>query len=219
LCYTTGIVDSTAIKAFFGESFQKLELFDSFLQEEGQLRGLVGPKEMDKIWERHILNSAAVAKLVDPAKSKGDVKLLDVGSGAGFPGVVVACMLPEVRVYLLDSMLRRVDWLNDVKDRLDLKNVEVVRARAEDAIQSEMLPKMDYVTARAVAPVKRLLPWCMPFLVPGGSLLALKGARVEDELEDAKYKLKKYSDSPVKVHEVAMPVGLESVKVLEVVRK
>lgn len=135
--------------------------------------GLLGPREVPRLWERHLLNSAVVAPLL-PA----DASVYDVGSGAGLPGIVLAIRRPDLSLTLVEPLLRRATFLSEVVADLGLDNVDVRRARAE------ALPAAtaDAVTARAVAPLDRLLRWCVPLLRPGGSLLALKGQSAEDEL-------------------------------------
>ena len=143
--------------------------------------GLLGPRELDKIWSRHILNSAVVAELIKP----GDL-VADVGSGAGLPGIPMAIAAPESNFVLIEPMERRASWLQEVVGELDLENVEVIRARAEDVEGGEF----DVVTARAVAALDKLLRLCVPLLKPGGKVIALKGSKAPEEILEAQ-KLKK----------------------------
>jgi len=139
-------------------------------------RGLLGPAEADRVWERHVLNSAAPAALLPPACC-----VLDVGSGAGLPGIVLALARPDVRVTLVERMQRRTVFLEECVAALGLgSRVQVRRARAE---QLHGTVSADAVTARAVAPLHRLLPLCWPLVRPGGALLAIKGASAATELE------------------------------------
>lgn len=135
---------------------------------------MLGPREVERLWERHLLNCAVLADLV-PARSS----VVDLGSGAGLPGIVLAVIRPDVALTLLEPMLRRATFLTECVERLCLPGVEVRRARAED-VAGEV--RVDVVTARAVAPLDRLSRWALPLLRPGGVLLALKGARAPDEL-------------------------------------
>ncbi|GHT81365.1 ribosomal RNA small subunit methyltransferase G [Actinomycetota bacterium] len=185
------------------------------LVAEGELRGLIGPNEVDILWERHILNSAGVALAIGDQ----DGIIVDVGSGAGFPGVVVACMKPQSRVYLVDSMHRRTQWLEYVVQKCGITNVEVINGRSEDIIANELVQPADFVTARAVAPLKKLLPWTMGYLKSGGELVALKGEKVYTEIEDAKYKVRKYSDTSAQVVKVDLIEGVDPVLVCKVRRK
>lgn len=136
-------------------------------------RGLLGPREVDRIWERHILNCAAIA----PAFAPGST-VADVGSGAGLPGVVLAILRPDLIVTLLESLERRVTFLEEVQAALRQPNLAIVRTRAEDYSGA----RFDAVTARAVAPLERLVGWTLPLLKPGGQLFAIKGERAHDEV-------------------------------------
>ncbi|WP_406709517.1 16S rRNA (guanine(527)-N(7))-methyltransferase RsmG [Trueperella pyogenes] len=169
---------------FGSESWAKLIRFRDLLVEQGEVRGLIGPRELERLWSRHLLNSTAVAEFLPFSGS-----VADVGSGAGFPGIVLAIIRPELQFDLIETMERRTDWLNDVKDALELGNVEVIRSRAESLPKSY---RVDVVTARAVAALQKLLPWTLPLLKPGGKLVALKGARAEQEIQDAEKQLMKY---------------------------
>lgn len=150
------------------------------LAVEGETRGLLGPREYDRLWERHILNSAAVVPFLPPGS------VADVGSGAGLPGVVIGAMEPARQVYLIEPMERRVVWLQDVTRALGLDNVEVIRGRAE-----EIPLQVDAVTARAVASVDKLVKWCGPLVKPTGVMVLLKGRQARDEVTKARHVLRK----------------------------
>lgn len=162
----------------FGDAYPRLATFSAMLADEGVARGLIGPREVPRIWERHILNSSAVAPFL-PANGT----VVDVGSGAGFPGIVLACMRPDLRVVLLEPMDRRVIWLREVVVALELTSTEVVRGRAEDVHDTL---SATVATARAVAPMDRLARWLLPLLHPGGVMLAMKGDRALDEVTAAR---------------------------------
>ena len=162
---------------FFGPSWTAISAFHSLLVDEGVRRGLVGPREVPRLWERHLLNSAVVVPFL-PVTGR----IIDLGSGAGLPGIVVAAMRPDAEVVLLDPMERRTEWLLEVVAALGLANAVVMRARAED-VHRELSGVA--VTARAVAPLDRLYRWALPLLPKGGVLLALKGARAQEEVESA----------------------------------
>lgn len=162
----------------FGPAWSSVQRFHQLLVEEGPVRGLIGPRETARLWERHLLNSGAAA-----AQLGGAATLIDLGSGAGLPGVVVAAMAPAVRVTLLEPMARRVAWLDHVVTELGLSNVEVVRGRAEE-VAGRL--RADALTARAVAPLEKLYGWAAPLVVPGGVLLALKGTRASEEIAAAR---------------------------------
>ncbi|GAA4865197.1 16S rRNA (guanine(527)-N(7))-methyltransferase RsmG [Saccharopolyspora cebuensis] len=161
----------------FGDRVELAERFVARLREEGVRRGLIGPREAGRLWERHVLNSAVVAELL-PA----ECGVIDVGSGAGLPGIPLAIARPDLHLTLLEPMARRVTWLQEVITELDL-SVEVVRGRAEEGPVRTRLADHDVVTARAVAPMERLAKWCIPLLRPGGRLLAMKGESAAEELE------------------------------------
>ncbi|MDY3678800.1 MAG: 16S rRNA (guanine(527)-N(7))-methyltransferase RsmG [Actinomyces urogenitalis] len=196
------------MREMFGVAFSAAEHFADMLVAEGELRGLVGPRELPRLWSRHIVNSAAVVPFLP---RRGSVA--DVGSGAGFPGIVVALMRPDIEVTLIETMERRVEWLELVVAELDLDNVTIRRARAE-----EIKDRYDAVTARAVANLSKLVRLTSGLLRPGGSLLALKGAKAQQEVDDAKYVIKKAKLEPAVIHEVVTP-GEELTRVVEVRRR
>lgn len=166
-----------AASQVFGERLELAEQFVGLLATEGIVRGLIGPREIDRLWDRHVLNSAVLAELV-PA----DARVVDVGSGGGFPGVPLALVREDITVTLLEPMARRIDWLDEIVDSLELKNVTVLRGRAEEKAVRAAAGGADVVTARAVAPLAKLANWCLPLTRQGGLLLAMKGAGAEDEI-------------------------------------
>lgn len=186
--------DEEASRRIFGLGFGAAEEFALMLVDEGELRGLIGPREVPRLWRRHILNSAAVAEFLPRSGT-----VADVGSGAGLPGIVLAIMRPDLEFHLIEPMQRRTDWLGEVVDRLDLDNVVLHQLRAEEL---HGRATVEAVTARAVAGMDKLLRVTMPLVKPGGHLLALKGRRVYEELESAKYVLKKTRAVLEAVHEV-----------------
>ncbi|QMU80730.1 16S rRNA (guanine(527)-N(7))-methyltransferase RsmG [Streptacidiphilus sp. PB12-B1b] len=167
----------------FGDRFEQAVRYAELLADAGVRRGLIGPREVPRLWERHILNCAVLGELLPEG-----VSLCDVGSGAGLPGIPVALARPDVRITLLEPLLRRTTFLEEVVKELGLENVTVLRGRAE-----EMVGKLsvDVVTARAVAPLDRLAGWGLPLLRPYGEMLALKGDLAEQELTDHKSALVK----------------------------
>jgi 16S rRNA (guanine527-N7)-methyltransferase len=169
-------------KAIFGPQIEMARAFAQKLAIDSDELGLLGPRELDKLWSRHILNSAVVAEAVRP----GDL-VADVGSGAGLPGIPMAIAFPEAHFVLIEPMERRSNWLLEVIEDIGLANVEVRRARAEEVLDLEF----DIVMARAVAALDKLLRLCVHLLKPGGSLVALKGSRAAEEIEAAKKLQKK----------------------------
>jgi len=168
----------TGAEKFFGDRLGLAERYASALATSGVERGLIGPREVPRLWERHLLNCAAIVELIGP-----DVRLVDVGSGAGLPGIVVAIARPDLEVTLVEPLLRRVTWLAEVVESLELANVTVHRSRAEEAARDGL--QFDVATARAVASLGQLTLWSLPLVRPGGELLALKGASAAVELADS----------------------------------
>jgi 16S rRNA (guanine527-N7)-methyltransferase len=206
---TIGVERTT--KEFFGAAYPAVDAFAVLLEHEGELRGLIGPREVGRIWSRHILNSAAVVPFLPEAGL-----IVDVGSGAGLPGIVVAAMRPSARVVLIEPMERRCAWLNEVIERVSLPNVEVYRGRAEEFHGALVA---DAVTARAVAPLDRLARWTLPLLRRGGELLALKGKNVDAELPAARRVLPRLGGSDPEVLAGATVPGAGDTVVVRVVRR
>lgn len=165
-----------AATSLFGQGIALAEEYAWLLTTDGVLRGLVGPGEAPRIWDRHLLNCAAIAERV-PAEAT----VTDVGSGAGLPGIALAIARPDLAVTLIDSMARRTDFLTEVVGALALaERVRVVRARAEEV--ADQLPPAAVVTARALAPLDRLSRWCLPLAAVGGKVLAVKGESAAAEV-------------------------------------
>ena len=170
---------SAAVRCF-GERLPIAIRYASLLMTDGVVRGLIGPRESTRLWDRHLLNCAVVAELVPP-----NARVIDVGSGAGLPGVVLAVARPDLTVVLVEPMARRVAFLNEVVEALELGRASVVRARAEECVRGRnRIEPADIVTARAVAPLDRLAAWCLPLVRTGGRLLALKGESAAAEIEE-----------------------------------
>ncbi len=167
----------------FGGAAGTAERYAELLAGVAVERGLLGPNEVPRIWERHLLNSAVVAELVP-----GPCSLVDLGSGAGLPGIVLAMLLPDSEVILLEPALRRATFLGECVAELGLSNARVVRARAE---QMAGTLTVDVVTARAVAPLDRLAALALGLLKPGGIVLAVKGAKAQAEIRDAEAALRR----------------------------
>ena len=159
----------------FGDRLAVAERFIAILTDSGVSHGLIGPREVPRLWERHVLNCA----VIHPAIA-ADQMVIDVGSGAGLPGLALAIARPDLDLHLIEPMLRRTDWLSMAVTELGLSNVTVHRGRAEQFWGTLRAP---VVTARAVARLGELAGWCLPLVLPGGSMLALKGSSVAQELE------------------------------------
>jgi len=166
--------------AVFGSALPVASRFARILAARGVEQGLIGPREVPRLWDRHLLNCAVVAELIDDRCGT----LVDIGSGAGLPGLVLAMVLPEVAVTLLEPMERRCRFLAECVTELGLSNASVLRGRAEDAAVKAAL-HADVVTARAVAPLPRLAELAMGVIRPGGMVLAIKGRTAADELMNA----------------------------------
>ena len=160
----------------FGDRAAAVEAYVDLLCTAGVRRGLIGPREPERIWHRHVLNCVAVAPLFGPSGT-----VCDVGSGAGLPGLVIALARPDLHLTLLEPLQRRVDFLQEAVRLLAAPNVTVLRGRAEHVVGEV---RADAVTSRAVARLDVLASWCLPLLVPGGELVALKGAHAQDEVRD-----------------------------------
>jgi 16S rRNA (guanine527-N7)-methyltransferase len=164
--------------AVFADRLPLAVAYADLLATDGVVRGLIGPREAPRLWDRHLLNCAVLGEAVPQ-----DSSVCDVGSGAGLPGLVLAIARPDVRVTLVEPLLRRTTFLDEVVAALSLTNVEVVRGRA-DALHGQRT--FDVVTSRAVAPLERLLLWSMPLVAPHGALVAMKGSTVAEEIEIAR---------------------------------
>lgn len=190
------------LPAWLAGQIGPLTAFAELLADAGVTRGLIGPREVPRLWGRHILNCAVVAEpsagLVPAGATIGDV-----GSGAGLPGLVWAIARPDTRVVLIEPLLRRSTFLSEAVTSLGLHDrVTVWRGRAEDASRTSGIPSLQVVTARAVAPLERLIGWTVPLLAPGGRLVALKGSSAAQELVGA--------------HAAAVAAGLDELEVREV---
>lgn len=198
-------------RELFGAGLDRALQFHELLARHGEERGLIGPRELPRLWERHIINSAVLARLLPSSGT-----LADVGSGAGLPGIVLAVVRPDLQVDVIEPMERRTDWLSEVAAELQLPNVNVKRGRADEFHDAF---EYDFVTARAVAPMDKLSRWCMPLVAAGGNLLALKGARAEAELEKALKTLRKLKAERWKVLDLAGVDGGEGTRVISVVKR
>lgn len=181
-------------RGVFAARWELADRFADLLATDGVTRGLIGPREGPRIWGRHLLNCAVLTSLLPDGSD-----VCDLGSGAGLPGVVLAIRRPDLEVTLVEPLLRRTAFLDEVVDRLQLANVEVVRARAE-----ELHGHRDFsaVTSRALAPLPRLLDWSMPLVRQGGALLAMKGSSAADEVAAADADLRRWGAGPVEVRTV-----------------
>jgi 16S rRNA (guanine527-N7)-methyltransferase len=205
---TLGTSDS--VKAYLGDAYDGVAHYAEMLRDQGELRGLIGPREVPRIWERHILNSAAVVPFLP---SSGSVA--DIGSGAGLPGVVLAVMRPQLEVILVEPMERRTTWLSEVVAELGLTNVQVKRGRAEEYHGAF---EVDAVTSRAVAALSKLVRLSMPLVRVGGEMVILKGRSVAEEVDPARKVLRKYAAGDPDILEGSTVEGVESTTIVRVRR-
>lgn len=175
--------ETPAVPDRWGFAVPALLAYQAHLAGAGLERGLIGPREVERLWDRHIVNSAALESLIPEG-----VTVIDVGSGAGLPGIPLALVRPDLRVVLLEPLLRRSVFLQETVDELGIADrVTVVRGRAEE----KLVPPAEVVTARAVAGLDQLIRWCWPLVKQGGRIVALKGEKAQLEIEEASATLRK----------------------------
>lgn len=183
--------ETSAARAIFGDRIDLAQRFVGHLATSGIERGLLGPREVPRLWSRHVLNCAVIAELMKPGAS-----VVDVGSGAGLPGVAIAIARPDLSLELVEPLERRVIWLNEIVEDLGLDNVTVHRARAEQMIG---VLKGRYVTARAVSALSTLVGWTLPLVELGGEVLAIKGRSAAEEIGKARQQIRRLGGGPPEV--------------------
>lgn len=189
--------------------------YAGWLAGPGTVRGLIGPREVPRLWDRHLLNSVALSELLPSG-----VRLVDIGTGAGLPGLAVACVRPDLEVDLVESLLRRTDFLTEAVQDLGLVDrVRVVRGRAEDRDVVRTVGSSPFVTARAVAPLDKLVKWSFPLLKRGGSLLAIKGESAEAELAEHRSLITRMRGEIVGVVECGVGLADPPTRVVTVTRR
>jgi 16S rRNA (guanine527-N7)-methyltransferase len=202
-------------RAVFGSTLPQADRFHDLLQTDGARRGLIGPREVDRLWERHLLNCAVLTDLL-PDRAR----IVDVGSGAGLPGVVLAIRRADLQVDLIESLQRRVDFLAEAIEVLEFGGrVRVVHGRAEDASTVALVGSAPWVTARAVAPLDRLVRWCLPLLRPGGHVLAMKGATADREVAEHAVAVRRSGADEISIVQCGVGVLTEPTTVIDVRRK
>jgi 16S rRNA (guanine527-N7)-methyltransferase len=191
--------------------------YAELLVTEGVVRGLIGPREAPRIWDRHVLNCAAVAELIPQ-----DARVIDVGSGAGLPGIVLAVARPDLSVILVEPLARRTAFLSEAVAALGLTRTTIVRARAEECTPGRGSPHLglaDVVTARAVASLDKLAAWCLPLVAEGGRVLALKGDTVANEVAAHRDAIERLGgESPV-IHQCGQGLLRPPTIVVDIVRR
>jgi 16S rRNA (guanine527-N7)-methyltransferase len=176
----------------FGEQIELARRFTNRLAQDSETFGLLGPRELSKIWSRHVINSGLLAELIPDGS-----RVVDVGSGAGLPGIPMAIAQPNAHFTLIEPMERRANWLKAVVEDLKIPNIAVIRARAEEVKKSDF----DYATARAVAPLDKLLKLMSPLISDStkGTVIALKGSKAQQEIEESAKILAKFGYSAPEV--------------------
>lgn len=206
-----------AARGVFGSRLPLATAYAEMLAGAGTERGLLGPREVPRLWERHLLNCAVLSELI-PARAR----VADVGSGAGLPGVVLAIARPDLQVTLIEPLLRRTTFLEEVVAELALEQATVLRARAEEAAGSAPGAEgasYDVVTSRAVAPLDRLSRWCLPLTRPGGVMLAMKGSSAPEEIQDARSAIRRLGGAEPEVLSVGAGAVETTVTVVRVLRE
>lgn len=198
--------------AVFGPAVDQVARYVAMLAGGGVVRGLIGPREVPRLWDRHVLNSAALAEVVPQG-----ARVVDVGSGAGLPGVPLALARPDLALTLVEPMARRVEFLQDVVTELGT-TWRVVRGRAEERSVVRAVGPVDVVTARAVAPLPRLVGWCRGLLSPGTQLIALVGARAAAEVPDLVPELEAAGMRDVHTRAVGVELGAAATTVVLMTR-
>lgn len=180
----------------FGDRLGLAQQYHRSLSTDGVERGLIGPREVPRLWERHILNCAVLGELVEENET-----VVDVGSGAGLPGIPLAIARPDLRVTLVEPLLRRSVYLAEFVETHGLENVLVVRGRAEQPGVIQEAGGSDVVTSRAVAPLAKLARWSLPLVHEGGRMLALKGTSAAEEIERDRAELQRLGAGNLEVLE------------------
>jgi 16S rRNA (guanine527-N7)-methyltransferase len=197
-----------AATTVFGERLGLARGFVGHLATTGIERGLLGPREVPRLWGRHVLNCAVVAELMESGAT-----VVDIGSGAGLPGLAIAIARPDLELHLVEPLERRVTWLREVVDALSLQRVTVHRARAEQMV-GEI--SGDYVTARAVSALSTLAGWTIPLTKQGGQVLAIKGRSASEEIEKARKLIRKLGGGTAEIVTVGAAVLEEPTTVVRI---
>ncbi len=195
--------------AVFGARTALAEQFVAILADTGISHGLIGPRETPRLWDRHVLNCAVVGGAI-PATAAGQ-RVIDVGSGAGLPGIALAIARPDLEVHLVEPLARRTGWLAGTVAQLGLENVTVHTARAEDLWDRL---DADWATARAVSRIVQLAEWTLPLLRPHGQLLAIKGSRADAELAETRTALARLGVVQAAVEQLGLGVIAEPTTII-----
>ena len=194
----------------FGERLDLAQAYHDSLATTAAERGFIGPKEVDRLWERHVLNCAVIAEAFGEGLS-----VADIGSGAGLPGVPLAIARPDLHVTLIEPLLKRSTYLGEVKEELGLENLTVIRGRAEEQHKGQF----DAVTSRAVAPLGKLAGWSLPLVRRGGAMVAMKGASVSEELQRDAKEIAAAGGADAEILQVGVGVLEQPTTLIRIVRK
>ncbi|PAT07697.1 16S rRNA (guanine(527)-N(7))-methyltransferase RsmG [Corynebacterium hadale] len=197
-------------RTVFGDRLGLAEQYRESLATVAAQRGFIGPKEVDRLWGRHILNCAVAAE----AFAEG-ARIADIGSGAGLPGIPLAIARPDLDVTLIEPLLKRSTYLGEVTEQLGLDNVTVIRGRAEEQQRGQF----DAVTSRAVAPLGKLAGWSLPLAKHGGVMVAMKGASVSEELERDAAQIRKAGGGEATISQVGEGLLEQPTTLITIVRK
>ncbi|MDY3127708.1 MAG: 16S rRNA (guanine(527)-N(7))-methyltransferase RsmG [Corynebacterium sp.] len=181
----------------FGTRFDLAQQYHDLLATDGSTRGFIGPREVPRLWERHLVNCAVIAEVMPEG-----ARVVDVGSGAGLPGIPLAIARPDLDITLIEPLLKRSVFLGEAKEKLQLDNVTVIRGRAEEEPVKKQVAGADIVTSRAVAPLGKLAKWSLPLVRKGGEMIAMKGESVHEELARDAAEIKRAGGGKAKVEVV-----------------
>lgn len=181
----------------FGVNVEKAVAYHESLATDGTVRGFIGPREVPRLWDRHILNCAVIGEVMEQG-----IRIADIGSGAGLPGIPLALARPDLEITLIEPLLKRSVYLGGIVEELDLDNVTVIRGRAEEKAVRRQTGAVDVVTSRAVAPLGKLVGWSLPLCKVGGKMIAMKGSSVTEEIERDSKQIRAAGGGSVEVHVV-----------------
>lgn len=203
-----------AAAEIFGDNLEKAIAYHESLATDGSVRGFIGPREVPRLWDRHILNCGVIGEAMDEG-----ISVADIGSGEGLPGIPLAIARPDLNITLIEPLLKRSVYLNEVKEALNLDNVTVVRGRAEEKVVRKQVGLVDIVTSRAVAPLGKLATWSLPLVKIGGRMVAMKGSSVEEEIERDAKEIRKAGGTDIKVYTVGEALLSEPTTLISIRRE
>ncbi|WP_038586638.1 16S rRNA (guanine(527)-N(7))-methyltransferase RsmG [Corynebacterium glutamicum] len=203
-----------AAAEIFGDNLEKAIAYHESLATDGSVRGFIGPREVPRLWDRHILNCGVIGEAMDEG-----ISVADIGSGAGLPGIPLAIARPDLNITLIEPLLKRSVYLNEVKEALNLDNVTVIRGRAEEKVVRKQVGLVDIVTSRAVASLGKLATWSLPLVKIGGRMVAMKGSSVEEEIERDAKEIRKAGGTDIKVYTVGEALLSEPTTLISIRRE